>query len=73
MFPDTTTFYSAYVVAPPRGVLASVFLLTFQKSKPYEYSLKFEEDQIDGQTPTRKVLAQYVVLKSAVLEPQERK
>eukprot|EP01133_Synstelium_polycarpum_P007361 gene7361-8574_t len=51
MFPDTTTFYPALVVSSQKV-----------KNKTSQYTLHFDDDQGDnGQTPSRRVAAQYVV------------
>ncbi|EGG16294.1 DUF1325 family protein [Cavenderia fasciculata] len=51
MFPDTTAFYPAVVVSS-----------TKVKNKTTHYTLHFDDDQGDnGQTPSRRVSAQYVV------------
>ncbi|GAM21683.1 hypothetical protein SAMD00019534_048580 [Acytostelium subglobosum LB1] len=53
MFPDTTTFYPALVVGSQKI-----------KNKTTQYTLHFDDDAGEnGQTPNRKVAAQYVILK----------
>jgi hypothetical protein len=49
MFPDTTTFYPATVEKVPTSA-----------NQPY-YSLKFENDEEDGRTPSRKVKFNFVI------------
>ncbi|PRP77067.1 hypothetical protein PROFUN_14612 [Planoprotostelium fungivorum] len=52
MFPDTTSFYVAEVVNPPKG-----------KKNP-EYTVKFEDDDDEtGETPERRVKPKYVCLR----------
>ncbi|KAF2075337.1 hypothetical protein CYY_003366 [Polysphondylium violaceum] len=50
MFPDTTAFYPAVVVS-----------VTKTKGKPTHYTLHFEDDQENGQTPNRRVSALHVI------------
>jgi len=50
MFPDTTAFYPAVVVS-----------VTKTKGKPTHYTLHFEDDQENGQTPNRKVSSLHVI------------
>eukprot|EP01132_Coremiostelium_polycephalum_P008039 gene8039-9887_t len=50
MFPDTTAFYPALVVNVQKA-----------KNKPPFYTLHFDDDQENGQTPNRRVSAQYVI------------
>jgi len=54
MFPNTTSFYKATVVAPPKP------------RKHVDYILKFADDDDEkGETPARKVKPKYVLCKSA--------
>ena len=48
MFPDTTTFYPAIVDQAP-------------KKRSTDFLLKFEDDEEDGDTPSRRVSYKYVV------------
>jgi len=57
MFPNTTSFYKAVVV----------------KRKGGEYLLQFEDDDEDGETPTRPVDAEYVVARHSHIKKEKDK